>query len=34
MSYAERLIVCNLEPLELRRIRTDMLFVYKLEWYH
>ena len=30
MSYAERLIVCNLEPLELRRIRTDMLFVYKL----
>ena len=22
--------VCNLEPLELRRIRMDMLFVYKL----
>ena len=30
LSYGERLNVCNLEPLELRRIRMDMLFVYKL----
>ena len=30
LSYVERLNVCNLEPLELRRIRMDMLFVYKL----
>ena len=30
LSYVERLNVCNLEPLELRRIRIDMLFVYKL----
>ena len=30
LSYVERLNVCNLEHLELRRIRMDMLFVYKL----
>ena len=30
LSYVERLNVCNLEPLELRRIRMDLLYVYKL----
>ena len=30
LSYFERLNVCNLEPLELRRIRMEMLFAYKL----
>ena len=30
LSYVKRLNVCNLEPLELRRIRMDMLFVYEL----
>ena len=29
-NYTERIRVCNLETLELGRIRVDMLFVYKL----
>ena len=33
LSYVERLNVCNLKPLELRRIRMDMLFIYKLLHY-
>ena len=30
LSYVESFIVCNLEPLELRKIRMDLLFAYKL----
>ena len=30
LSYVELLNVCNSEPLQLRRIRMDMLFAYKL----
>ena len=30
LNYVECLNVCNLEPLELRRTRMDILFVYKL----
>ena len=30
-SYLERLVFCNLESLELRRIKTDVLLVFKIK---
>ena len=30
LSYPERLKLCNLESLELRRLKSDLVFVYKL----
>ena len=30
LNYIDRLRICNIESLELRRIRSDMCFVYKL----
>ena len=32
LNYIDRLKICNIESLELRRIRSDMCFMYKL--YH
>ena len=31
MSYPQRLTICKLEPLELRRLKRDMIFVYKIK---
>ena len=30
LGYLPRLIACNLEPLELRRIKADLVFMYKI----
>ena len=30
LSYAERLAVLNLEPLELRRLKVDIVMYYKI----
>lgn len=30
LSYIERLRICNLEPLELRRVKRDLVLVYKI----
>jgi ribonucleases P/MRP protein subunit RPP40 len=30
LNYVERLIACNLEPLEIRRIRIDLIMLYKI----
>ena len=30
LSYQQRLKICNLEPLELRRMKRDLIFVYKI----
>ena len=30
LNYCERLICCNLEPLEVRRIRQDITMVFKI----
>ena len=30
LFYPERLVILNLEPLELRRLKTDILMYYKI----